>query len=99
VRLDVLYGTAPPLTPTSSVDLSNHGVAFRSSQVYTVGTPLEVQVLVDSAHREAGWFCAHGKVARCVPGIVAVEFTKFSAQDAGKLDALFMRLGPSPVRG
>ena len=97
VRLDVMYGTSPPLTLTSSVDMSNHSLAFKSSKAYDLGTPLEIQVLVDSAHPDAGWFYAQGKVARIGSGIVAVEFTKVSAQDARKLDAFFTRLGPAPV--
>jgi hypothetical protein len=97
VRLDVMYGTTPPLTLTSSVDMSSHSLAFKSSKAYDLGTPLEVQVLVNSAHPDAGWFYAEGKVARIGTGVVAVEFIKISSQDARKLDAFFVRLGPSPA--
>lgn len=97
VRLDVMYGTSPPLTPTSSINMSNHSLAFNSSQGYELGTPLEVQVRVDSAHPDAGWFCARGRVARIATGMVAVEFIQVSADDLRKLDAFFVRLGPTPA--
>ena len=97
VRLDVMYGTTPPLTLTSSVDMSNHSLAFKSSKAYDLGTPIEVQVLVDSAHPDAGWFYAQGKVARIGSGVVAIEFIKVTDHDARKLDAFFTRLGPMPA--
>ena len=96
-RLDVMYGTAPPLTLTSSVDISNHGVAFKSSKTFDLGTSIAIQVLVDSARRDEGWFSAQAKVARIQSGVVAVEFMKVSEQDAKKLDAFFTRLGPRPA--
>jgi hypothetical protein len=96
-RLEVMYGTTPPLTLTSSVDISNRGVAFESPKAYGLGTSLAIQVLVDSARRDEGWFYAQAKVARIENGVVAVEFMKVSAEDARKLDALFRRLGPAPV--
>lgn len=96
-RLDVMYGSAPPLTLTSSIDISNHGVAFRSSKMFELGTSLAVQVLVDSAQHEDGWFYAKAKVARIASGVVAVEFLKVSGHEAKKLDALFVRLGPAPA--
>ena len=97
VRLDVMYGTSPPLTLTSSVDMSNHSLAFKSSKAYELGTPLEVQVLVDSAHPDVGWFYAQGRVVRIASGVIAVEFSKLSAHDARKIDAFFTRLGPTPA--
>lgn len=92
IRLDVMFGPSPPLTLTTSVDMSEHSLAFRASRAYELGTEFEVQVLFDPKHPESGWFYAKGKVARCAAGIVAVEFTKVSSEDARKLDLFFSRM-------
>ncbi len=92
VRLDVMYGTAPPLTLTTTVDLSAHGMAFRAAKPYERGTLLEVQVLLNPQHPDTGWFYADGKVARCEGGIVAVEVSRVSAEDARKIDLFFSRM-------
>lgn len=97
VRLDVMYGTSPPLAPATSVDMSNHSLAFKSSRRFDLGAPLEVHVLIDSAHPDAGWFDATGKVVRIAGDVVAVEFIRVSDHNARKLDAFFMRLGPTPA--
>lgn len=92
VRLDVMYGPSHPLTLTTSVDMSAHSLAFRAAKPYDLGTDLEVQVLFDPKHPDSGWFYANAKVARCAAGVVAVEFTRISSEDARKLDLFFTRM-------
>jgi len=92
VRLDVMYGAAPPLTLTTSINMSNHSLAFHCTRTYELAAPMEVQVLLDPSHPDTGWFYASGKVARCAEGLVAVEFLKVSSNDADKLDEFFMKM-------
>ena len=92
IRLDVMYGPSPPLTLTTSVDMSAHSLAFRCSRPQTIGSELEIQVLLDPQHPDSGWFYAKGTVMRCEAGVVAVEFTKVESEDERKIDLFFSRM-------
>ncbi len=92
IRLDVMFGPSPPLTLTTSVDMSAHSLAFRSARPQPIGGELEVQVLLDPKHPETGWFYAKATVVRCEVGVIAVEFTSVSGEDERKIDLFFSRM-------
>ena len=92
-HFDVMYGAHPPLILTTSLDLCEAGMTFRTTQAFPPGTELEVRVLARPEDPERGW-----AVTRALNGRNASLMAFITAGIAPSVPASPTPLTPSGLR-